>query len=952
MAGERLYGEFQDDKGTSWRVSIYDTNPSWNAANKEEFTLGSEGFVLSYSGNNEQQHQPIIGSSVEFTMYENDSAHTSTLDLLYSTAEGRLLLEVYRDPDGDNTLYWRGVILAEQVERADEPFPTAVRLQASDDLGNLKDVEYDLSLSDAGAGLFIKNHIIRCLGGLRTYSRFADGEVLLRYINDTGLSDSVDDSDALAIILGQVPVQVDNEGNEVAYSCYDILSSLATCFNARVFFSEGMFHFWPVNVHKRIADGDALGSVVKQYDKDGDAVAFDSVAQIVFNNAAAQAEGTDYTKLAGHVFTHLPPVKSVERTRVFNGNMYVVRGNDDTIITSGQNITLADTDRTYEVGTKFRVSGFLEFQVSPDANFLFNEDVSRVHIELEIKLNADAKYYRPEQWTTSTNDRYVIDLTTFDRSIGCNRNVAYSFVTDALPSEEDGLDVTAVVKFFNETQGSNEVTSAFTSEDFYLDLGVEVVDDNGANADLITYRATHTSDNVLAVDQGEALFGDNIAHSAQGKLYALDVGSRVENNWGSSQTAGPLPIHRLGVQEALSRQKFATKIHRGTVYGLIEMWHTLEEDSEYYVPFEMSTVMNPRETTVERYKIAYDSGGITSANDEPRAVGGFRGGTLDLINSTLNTVTNSVQQPKLTAGEYGYDFSGGRSMDLSTLQGPVLHRVVDITSGADASYTIGDEDYGYIYMVTYSGGNGTGSIVLPKVADNEGRFFRFKTDDTVGANRKVNIDLYADEITNGTRIDGATSFSMQRDYDGIMVMCHGGQWFVIQRKGKDTGGGGGGDEFPSDHLLWEGSATSGFPYFTLNNTTAWVPWSTIKTYIAVNLDTGSNATTDKEYTVPEDGTYEMNWFCMIRNASSGSETFSLIAGVRTGSGGSATKKQILRTKMTIGANDVQGLGGTAVFQASEGDIITPGAYIKTDGSATYHFFYHQSALHGAIRRIN
>ena len=784
MAGERLYGEFQDDKGTSWRVSIYDTDASWNAANKEEFTLGSEGFVLSYSGANEQQHQPIIGSSVEFTMYENDSAHTSTLDLLYSTAEGRLLLEVYRDPDATNTLYWRGVILAEQVERADEPFPTAVRLQAGDDLGNLKDVEFDLSLSDVGGGLYIKNHIIRCLGGLRTYSRFADGEVLLRYINDTGLHDTVDDSDPLALILGEVPVQVDNEGNEVAYSCYDILSSLATCFNARVFLSEGMFHFWPINVHKRIADGAALGSVVKQYDKDGDAVTFDSVAQIVFNNNATQAEGTDYTKLAGHVFTHLPPVKSVERTRVFNGNMYVVRGNDDTIITSGDNITLADTDRTYEVGTKFRVSGFLEFQVSPDASFLFAEDVSRVHIELEIKLNADAKYYQPEEWTTDSNDRYVIDLTTFDRSIGCNRNVAYSFVTDALPSEEDGLDVTAVVKLFNESQGSNEVTSDFISEDFYIDLGVEVVDDNGANADLITYRATHTSDNVLVIDQGEALFGDNIAHSAQGKLYGLDVVTRVENEWGSTQTAGPLSIHRLGVEEALSRQKFATKIHRGTVYGLVEMWHTLEEDSEYYVPFEISTIMNLRETTVERYKIAYDSGGITSANDEPRAVGGVRGGTLDLINSTLNTVTNSVQQPKLTAGDYPTDFSGGRSMELSTLQGPVFHRVIDITMGNGISYTINDGDYGYVYMVTFSGSAGTGRIYLPKVADNEGRVLRFKSDETIDSTHLYHVTLLTDEVSNGVRIDGSTVFVQRRDYDGITVLCHNQQWYVIQRKEK------------------------------------------------------------------------------------------------------------------------------------------------------------------------
>ncbi len=119
MAGERLYGEFTDDKGTDWRVSIYDTNAAWNAANKTEFTLGAEGFVIRYSGNNEQQHQPIIGSSVEFTLFENVAAHTQTLDLLYSFAEGRLLLDIYRDPDGDNTVYWRGGILAEQVERHD-----------------------------------------------------------------------------------------------------------------------------------------------------------------------------------------------------------------------------------------------------------------------------------------------------------------------------------------------------------------------------------------------------------------------------------------------------------------------------------------------------------------------------------------------------------------------------------------------------------------------------------------------------------------------------------------------------------------------------------------------------------------------------------------------------------------------------------------------------------------
>jgi len=783
MAGERLYSEFKDDSGEVWRVSIYDTNAAWDADNKTSFKLGAEGFVLRYSGNNEQEHDPVIGSSVNFTLFEEVAAHTQTLDLLYSFPEGRLLVDIYRDPDGDNTIYWRGVVLAEQVERNDEPMPTAVLLTASDDLGNLKDVPFDLTLSDVGASdLAIYKHVIRCLGGLRTYSRFAADEPIIRYLNDTELYSSEDNPNPLAEIIGYVPVTVDNDGNTQAHSAFDILSSLATCFNARVFLSEGVFWFWPINAHKRLSDGVNIGAAgIRQYDKDGDYIAWTTADSNAMNAVAVQNSGTDYTKLAGHVFTHLPPVQSVQRTRRFNGNQYLMRGNDDTIVTSGINITLADTDETYVTGTKFRITGSLEFQVSPDASFEFNAPGARVHIEVELKINADAKYYQPEEWTTDSADKYVIDVRTFDRNRGTNTITAFSFVTDALPSEEDGLDVTAVAKFFNES-GTN-ITSAYTSDDFFLDVGVEIVDDTGSNADLKTYRATHSSDNVLIVDQGEVLFGDNIAFSAQGKL--RHVVPLAENEWKSSQTAGPLPLHRLGVNESLARQKFATKIHRGTVYGLIEIWHTLEEDSDYYVPFQLTTTMNRRETNVERYKVAFDSSSITSADDEPRADGRQRAGQMDMINGVLNTVTAQVQQPKLTVGTNPDTPTGGRVIAMSDTQGPVTHRVVSIVHQSSVDYTFSDSDsYGFVYMNGWTGGNGFARLYLPKVGDNEGRMLRFKSDDTIGANTYYRITVNNDDYTNGTRIDGQAYFQMDRAYDGITIMCHDNDWYVIQRKEK------------------------------------------------------------------------------------------------------------------------------------------------------------------------
>ena len=783
MAGERLYGEFTDDKGTDWRVSIYDTNAAWDASNATEFTLGAEGFVIRYSGNNEQQHQPIIGSSVEFTLFENVAAHTQTLDLLYSFAEGRLLLDIYRDPDGDNTVYWRGVILAEQVERNDEPFPTAVRLTASDGLGNLKDIDFP----DDSSGLSrnVRNQITRCLLQVPTISRWGNTDALLRYVNDTENFGSHDDADALDNIIARAPVPVLENGAENPHNCFDILHSLASSFNARVFLAEGVFWFWPINVHQRVSDAEAISTSVKQYDKQGNAVSWTASDITAMNVDYIQSSGTEYQKLAGHVFTHLPPVRHVERTRRIDGNMYVVRGNDDTVVTTGVNITEADTDRTYEVGAKFRVYGSLEFQASPDASqFEMQEDF--VHVELEIMLKAGTKYYQPEEWTTDNTDHYVIDLAQFLRSQGANLNTAYSFTTIPLTTEENGLDVEARVYFYDE--GGQDISSNFTSNEFYLDLGVEVVSDNGANDDLVTYRASFPSTNELTVDQGEVLFGDNISHAAQGTIYGVNGGTRIYDEWKSSQSAGPLGLHRLGVTEALARQKFATKIHRGTVYGLIEMWHTMLEDSEYYVPFEISTNMNMRESTVERYKIAFDSTSITSAQDTPRSVGGTRGGTLDLINGTINTITQQVQQPKPSVGGNVVTPGSGRAVSFSDVQGPVFHRVIQVEHTSGSTYTIEDSDYGYMYTNSYiDAANGFGTIVLPKVANNEGRMLSFKTDSTLHANKYVVISVNADEVSNGVRIDGATSYTMDRDYDGLGVLCYDGQWFIVQKKEKGGG---------------------------------------------------------------------------------------------------------------------------------------------------------------------
>ena len=773
MAGNRLYSEFKNDNGDVYRVSIYDTNATWNPANASTFKLGSDGFTLSYSGNNEQQHQPIIPSTVEFTLYEETSAHTQTLDLMFSFPEGRLLLEIYSDPDGDNDIYWRGVILAEQVERADEPFPTAVRITASDDLGNLRDL--DFTRSTLAVGQTVLDDITRCLLRLRTAELWASGEPFIRYINDTELYASSDDSNPLDTIALTVPLKMASDGTSESHNCYDILNSLATCFNARIFQVKGVFYFWPINVHQRVSDAEAVGSVVKQADIDSASVAWTAADIIAFNAEYKPTSGTNYNKLAGHTFTHLPPAESITRTRRANGNMYIVSGDDDTIVTSGVNITLADDDRTYDAGTKFQVGGQVLFNVSPDASYDFGLPESRVHVELEMSINVGSQYYTPEEWSGVSTVTYVIDLASFDRSNGCNINTMFSFITEQLPSDQDDFDLTAVVKFFNEE--NTNVTSAYTSEDFYLFLSVQYVDGDTGNPDTIVFRADGNTENTLVIEQGEILHGDRDSFSSQG--YFIDT----NNQWKSTQTAGPISLHRLGVNEALSRQRYATKIHRGTVYGRVEMWMTMVEDSEYYVPFELSYNANMHETTVERYKIAWDSTSITNADDEVRRESN-RGDVVDFVNATANTVTSLVQQPKPTAGQFPSAI-GGRALQQATNVGPLYHRVTLLEHTSSSTHQIASTDQTYVYMNTYTDtANGYGVIYLPRVGENEGRMFRFKSDGSITANKYYRVGISPTQYTAGVRIDGQSAFDMNRDYDGIAVLCYDGQWYVIQRKQK------------------------------------------------------------------------------------------------------------------------------------------------------------------------
>ena len=66
----RLFAEFTDQLGTDYKLNIHQDGYGGSAF---EFNLGADGFVLRYSGDNENRMQPIIGS--EAVSYTHLRAH-------------------------------------------------------------------------------------------------------------------------------------------------------------------------------------------------------------------------------------------------------------------------------------------------------------------------------------------------------------------------------------------------------------------------------------------------------------------------------------------------------------------------------------------------------------------------------------------------------------------------------------------------------------------------------------------------------------------------------------------------------------------------------------------------------------------------------------------------------------------------------------------------------------
>ena len=794
----RLFAEFTDQLGTDYRLNIHESGYGGSAF---EFNLGADGFTLRYSGDNENRMQPIIGSEVTFTLTETTSQHTAMLTALATSEDSDFKVSIYQDPDGANTLFWTGVLLHEQVELQDEAYPIQNTMNAVDELGDLKNILYN----DAGSAYTgrdtIAEHLVKLLNKTRALHVYGNTDVFLKYANDFKPTTFSSTNALTELEVNHAAFYNVNEAGFVEYmTAFDVLQNFATTFNARVFFAEGYFWFIPVGAVKN-----NVTINVHTVTKAGTISAGTSAVNTRLTT------GNDIIKLRGGTTTFLAPLNKVQRTWRTNNNLPLVGPETQFLNASGEQTALgtAFTDNTlaYDQGTLLRLRFLYTHSFDGDGTSTGSAQHARLILKMQIKVgnlyynnavtfgpgtmgvgnfennyNVDLMSFSAPVWSASAGHFYLA-VTPTPQYLNRNNGLFYNFTNfptnfislaysgepfsmdlEAIPSTQTGINITVNVEGYDfEGNLITDVTGANAAaklKDFTCDL----LTGGLTNGDRIVYEATTPNANQETLVQDEVVIGSSALNDIK-NIYENDSApdQPIDSFTSFENSSGTFAIHKLGVKEVLAGQNFSTRVRRGTVYkSFVSPLNTMLFGSRDFLPFETSFAADAVETEYEAFFLTSSDSNISVPDeqvfddhtpvDETEPI-------YDLRNSF--TPTDGDLPPNIFQ---------------RFLQQPIrsiAHRDT-LTSTVTATDSL--------IFNTWTGPNGTGRIELPLVAGNEGRVLRFQTDNSIAANKIVMIAPNTSDT--GVTIDGASTYTLNRDYDGVSILCHNSNWFIIQKKEK------------------------------------------------------------------------------------------------------------------------------------------------------------------------
>ena len=575
-----VYGvsEFTDEKGTTWKVKIVDGSISTGDLNYA-FTLGPDGFRLSYDYDNFDRCKPILGSKVEITLLHNDSLNNewnAFYDALDSQVEGTYRIEIYRDPDSDNELWWAGEILPEQVVIPDEMPNAPVAITAADGLANLRGIDYNNAGSPYDGTDLVTAHLYKAFTKVHSIGLWNTNAEFIRFYEDFysyQYKEYLDDVGGVQKQLQNARIEhstfhnINENGLKEYYSAYRVLESIALTFNSCIFMARGTYWFVPMGAMQQ-HDQDILKTY--HYIAGNGAVNYETSENLGNDYLVEFGNDNDfYEKLNGWERSSTPAFKEVARVRNYQGDLPLLLTSYYNLNSStGCGVTLNDEDAAQPETRDYIITGRLAFFTNGYNTVTGIDKVVRPRLQFKVRVgdaggtenyasrvptyssdNQSTNVFQGETdqtgqpfrlpqypdvtWSNTDTNRVHWVGNVFD---GSNGNASYpdyissqfyhgqdfEVIIPGLPADGDGLEVTACLDFIQ--WNGNQVTAVDyldTSVSLYKlqQLRVGVFDnDEMALFGQVDILAKNSDDARYYFDQGETLIGDEITGGALGVI--------------------------------------------------------------------------------------------------------------------------------------------------------------------------------------------------------------------------------------------------------------------------------------------------------------------------------------------------------------------------------------------------------------------------------------------------
>ena len=772
MAAVKLYSEFKSDQNKYYKIEIWDED--YAGTSPDAFTVDGNGFILDYKGLTDNIYSPIIGSSVSFGMYVNDTATTTFLNTLKEYQQDRYYIKIYRgNSEVSTSLMWAGYIIQDLVQIEDVSQPYLLNIRATDGLAKLKDVVVTTS-----AWRKFTNQFINALDKAGVLGIYDTTDPVLNvvcnwYAEEMVYASTLNPLDETWADFRAFDT-IDESGTLTGRTWHEVLEQMCSIFGLRFYYSEGQYRV--EQIFERISGTFTEHTYQKDFTKIGE------TAGLSLSKTLNQTSGK--ARLAGNMFNFLPAVVNVAVT-VNKEPKALIGAISDEI-----------AQPTFNIGfVAYAPDNQLFFSFYHVAQVIVEDSISAANIFMKLRLNvelydfnANTTYYLKRTytgmtpssitWTTTQNGSgYEVllgPLNEFDAD-----HYVYGNTAIATPNVPADGDVTFDWEFveFVDTNGATHTLDSENSYGWQMEnLNVRTTNGEGIQNETTRIRAISPSTDIksnLSYELPEMnIFSGNGEQGSLVKITTtLGIDIRIPyGGWREGNSGSYSTIQKLICQEFLKMMDEPIERYQGTIFSNHDFKRRLTFDSKNFLQLNGSFNANLDQWDGEWFAVV--SASITPTFDDTTTsnptlsignVNGINGNTAFEGVSVVNTETNDIEVTETAT-------IGG----TMTNNGGVATAVNAITGTPSGSSSVDAENY--MNFLSYSGAIGNHTINLPTPSD--GVFLRFKTDNTILANKTITLDAGTDTI------DGETTYVMDRSYDGITLMGYNGDWYIIQKKEK------------------------------------------------------------------------------------------------------------------------------------------------------------------------